>query len=177
MSKRPGAGALRGAAPQMGLFEEQALEAAEEAAVVARAVPRKRKRKEATPTPAPAPLPVEVSAAADEPVLQAPPRRMTAEALGMKQREISVSEFFVKNRHLLGFDNPQKALLTAVHECVDNSLDACRRPASSPRCASRSPASRKTDSASPSRTTAPASSASRSRGSSASFSTAASSTR
>lgn len=105
----------------MGLFEEQALEAAEEAAVVARAAPRKRK--EAT-TP-PAPVPVEASAAADEPVPQAPPRRMTAEALGMKQREISVSEFFVKNRHLLGFDNPQKALLTAVRECVDNSLDAC----------------------------------------------------
>jgi DNA topoisomerase-6 subunit B len=42
-----------------------------------------------------------------------------------KQREISVSEFFTKNRHLLGFDNPQKALLTAVKEAVDNSLDAC----------------------------------------------------
>ncbi len=35
------------------------------------------------------------------------------------------SEFFTKNRHLLGFDNPQKALLTAVKEAVDNSLDAC----------------------------------------------------
>jgi DNA topoisomerase-6 subunit B len=45
--------------------------------------------------------------------------------MAQKQREISVSEFFVKNRHLLGFDNPQKALLTAVRECVDNSLDAC----------------------------------------------------
>jgi DNA topoisomerase-6 subunit B len=41
------------------------------------------------------------------------------------QREISVSEFFTKNRHLLGFDNPVKALLTAVKEAVDNSLDAC----------------------------------------------------
>ncbi|MFN9929150.1 MAG: DNA topoisomerase VI subunit B, partial [bacterium] len=29
------------------------------------------------------------------------------------------------NRHLLGFDNPRKALLTAVKEAVDNSLDAC----------------------------------------------------
>ena len=36
-----------------------------------------------------------------------------------KQREISVSEFFAKNRHLLGFDNPRKALLTAVKEAVD----------------------------------------------------------
>src|SRR3990167_8127973 len=42
-----------------------------------------------------------------------------------KQREISVSEFFAKNRHLLGFDNPRKALLMAVKEAVDNSLDAC----------------------------------------------------
>ena len=50
---------------------------------------------------------------------------MTAEALAQKQREISVSEFFVKNRHLLGFDNPSKALLTTIKEAVDNSLDAC----------------------------------------------------
>jgi DNA topoisomerase VI subunit B len=52
-------------------------------------------------------------------------RRSTAEVMASKQRDISVSEFFVKNRHLLGFDNPRKALLTAVRECVDNSLDAC----------------------------------------------------
>ena len=30
-----------------------------------------------------------------------------------------------KNRHLLGFDNPRKALMTAVKEAVDNALDAC----------------------------------------------------
>ncbi len=53
------------------------------------------------------------------------PRRATAESLAQKQREISVSEFFVKNRHLLGFDNPSKALLTTIKEAVDNSLDAC----------------------------------------------------
>ncbi|MCD4825046.1 MAG: DNA topoisomerase VI subunit B, partial [Phycisphaerae bacterium] len=41
------------------------------------------------------------------------------------QRSISVSEFFAKNRHLLGFDNPRKALLTTVKEAVDNALDAC----------------------------------------------------
>jgi DNA topoisomerase-6 subunit B len=46
-----------------------------------------------------------------------------------KQREISVSEFFAKNRHLLGFDNPSKALLTTVKEAVDNSLDACEEAA------------------------------------------------
>ena len=49
----------------------------------------------------------------------------TAETMSRQQREISVSEFFLKNRHLLGFDNPRKALLTAVKEAVDNSLDAC----------------------------------------------------
>jgi len=49
----------------------------------------------------------------------------TAESMSAKQRDISVSEFFAKNRHLLGFDNPRKALLTAVKEAVDNSLDAC----------------------------------------------------
>jgi len=48
-----------------------------------------------------------------------------AHHLATKQREISVSEFFTKNRHLLGFDNPRKALLTAIKEAVDNSLDAC----------------------------------------------------
>ncbi len=40
-------------------------------------------------------------------------------------REISVSEFFEKNRHLLGYDNKIKALLMIVKEAVDNSLDAC----------------------------------------------------
>ena len=49
----------------------------------------------------------------------------TAESMAAKQRDISVSEFFAKNRHLLGFDNPRKALLTAVKEAVDNALDAC----------------------------------------------------
>jgi DNA topoisomerase-6 subunit B len=52
-------------------------------------------------------------------------KRQTAESMAERQREISISEFFSKNRHLLGFDNPQKALLTAVKEAVDNSLDAC----------------------------------------------------
>ncbi|NTV23765.1 MAG: DNA topoisomerase VI subunit B [Nanoarchaeota archaeon] len=45
--------------------------------------------------------------------------------LAKKQREISIAEFFEKNRHLLGFDNKKKALLTTVKEAVDNSLDAC----------------------------------------------------
>jgi DNA topoisomerase VI subunit B len=49
----------------------------------------------------------------------------SAEELAKKQRQISIAEFFEKNRHLLGFDNPRKALLIAVKEAVDNSLDAC----------------------------------------------------
>lgn len=48
-----------------------------------------------------------------------------AQSMAKKQREISVADFFAKNRHMLGFDNPRKALLTAVKEAVDNSLDAC----------------------------------------------------
>ncbi len=52
-------------------------------------------------------------------------RRATAKTMAASQRDISVSEFFAKNRHLLGFDNPRKALLTTVKEAVDNSLDAC----------------------------------------------------
>jgi len=49
----------------------------------------------------------------------------TAEDMAKKQRDISIAEFFEKNRHLLGFDNPRKALLTAIKEGVDNALDAC----------------------------------------------------
>jgi DNA topoisomerase VI subunit B len=52
-------------------------------------------------------------------------KRADAESMATKQREISVSEFFAKNSHLLGFDNPRKALLTTVKEAVDNALDAC----------------------------------------------------
>jgi len=54
-----------------------------------------------------------------------PREAVTAETMAGMQREISVSEFFAKNRHLLGFDNPRRALLTTVKEAVDNALDAC----------------------------------------------------
>ena len=54
----------------------------------------------------------------------APKAAPSAAEMGARQREISVSEFFTKNRHLLGFDNPRKALLTCVKEAVDNALDA-----------------------------------------------------
>src|SRR6201993_3255459 len=59
-----------------------------------------------------------------EPQPAEPKTLVSAAAMGARQREISVSEFFTKNRHLLGFDNPRKALLTCVKEAVDNALDA-----------------------------------------------------
>ena len=65
-----------------------------------------------------------------------PPRTRTngtAQSLAQKQREISISEFFTKNRHLLGFDSPAKALLTTIKEAVDNSLDACEEAGFAPR--------------------------------------------
>ncbi len=51
--------------------------------------------------------------------------RTAAHEMAEQAREISVSEFFSKNRHLLGFDSKRKALLTTVKEAVDNALDAC----------------------------------------------------
>ena len=47
-----------------------------------------------------------------------------AHEMAKEHREISISEFFEKNRHLLGYDNKIKALLTIVREGVDNALDA-----------------------------------------------------
>ncbi len=54
-----------------------------------------------------------------------PAQRTLAQELASKQREISVAEFFERNRQILGFDNPLRALLTTVKEAVDNALDAC----------------------------------------------------
>lgn len=50
---------------------------------------------------------------------------MKAKELAAGQRDIGVAEFFARNRHLLGFDNKVKALMTTIKEAVDNSLDAC----------------------------------------------------
>lgn len=50
---------------------------------------------------------------------------VTAQVLAERQKDISVSEFFEKNRHLLGYDNKRKALMTTIKEAVDNALDAC----------------------------------------------------
>jgi DNA topoisomerase-6 subunit B len=47
-----------------------------------------------------------------------------AEELAKGQREISIAEFFEKNKHMLGFDSGARGLVTAVKEAVDNALDA-----------------------------------------------------
>ena len=48
-----------------------------------------------------------------------------AEELARKQKDISVAEFFERNKQILGFDSLSRSLITAVKEGVDNSLDAC----------------------------------------------------
>ena len=47
-----------------------------------------------------------------------------AEELAEGQRQISIAEFFEKNKHMLGFDSGARGLVTAVKEGVDNALDA-----------------------------------------------------
>jgi DNA topoisomerase-6 subunit B len=56
----------------------------------------------------------------------------TAERLAEDQKEISVAEFFERNRQVLGFDSTTKAILTSVKEAVDNALDACEEADSLP---------------------------------------------
>lgn len=51
--------------------------------------------------------------------------QIAAIELAKKQKEISVAEFFERNKHILGFGNQTRALITSVKEGVDNSLDAC----------------------------------------------------
>ena len=51
--------------------------------------------------------------------------QIIAEELAKKQKEISVAEFFERNKHILGFGNQTRALITSVKEGVDNALDAC----------------------------------------------------
>src|SRR5690348_18281684 len=79
------------------------------------------KKQTSAPVTAPRPTTPEQAIQKKPPTQQ----QITAVEMGARQREISVSEFFTKNRHLLGFDSPAKALLTTVKEAVDNALDAC----------------------------------------------------
>jgi len=82
-----------------------------------------RKASQASPAPRPGSEPGKKTSSKAR--AKGPRARQTAQELSKGARDISVSEFFAKNRHLLGFDNPSKALLTTVKEGVDNSLDAC----------------------------------------------------
>ena len=116
------------------LWPEESSRQPNEAKEKPRAAGKPQPKRKAAPGPAKTPRGTAPSKASAEPApveaekkpQEAPaPHRRTAEQLAKQQREISVSEFFTKNRHLLGFDNPRKALLTAVKEAVDNSLDAC----------------------------------------------------
>lgn len=47
-----------------------------------------------------------------------------AEELAQSQREISIAEFFEKNKQMLGFGSDARGLVTAIKEAVDNALDA-----------------------------------------------------
>src|SRR5256884_1542273 len=89
---------------------------------------KSKAKSKAKPEAATAKTPAVDPKAAEVKTPDAKPAKLTtttsAVEMGARQREISVSEFFTKNRHLLGFDNPRKALLTCVKEAVDNALDA-----------------------------------------------------
>jgi DNA topoisomerase-6 subunit B len=61
----------------------------------------------------------------DSPDTGSRPKRSVAYKLAEKQQEISVAEFFEKNKQILGFDSRSKSLLMGIKEAVDNSLDAC----------------------------------------------------
>jgi DNA topoisomerase-6 subunit B len=108
--------------PQMSLFDEGGSKGSKAAARSVEEPPPDEEPAPEPPRPDPAPTVATLATLAE-----APPKapRATAESMAQKQREISVAEFFTKNRHLLGFDNPSKALLTTIKEAVDNSLDAC----------------------------------------------------
>lgn len=47
-----------------------------------------------------------------------------ADELAESQKQISIAEFFEQNKQMLGFGKESVALVTAVKEAVDNSLDA-----------------------------------------------------
>ncbi|MBS7246734.1 MAG: DNA topoisomerase VI subunit B [Candidatus Jordarchaeales archaeon] len=46
-------------------------------------------------------------------------------AVEVKFEAISPADFFYRNRDIAGFDNPMRAIYTAIRELVENSLDAC----------------------------------------------------
>lgn len=94
------------------------------AAVKSNPAPRPRREPKAKSRVKPEADPKAAESRAPDAKPARPATAVSAVEMGARQREISVSEFFTKNRHLLGFDNPRKALLTCVKEAVDNALDA-----------------------------------------------------
>lgn len=61
----------------------------------------------------------------ENPISKKSDNRSIAHKLAEKQQEISITEFFEKNKHILGFDSRSKSLLMGIKEAVDNALDAC----------------------------------------------------
>lgn len=51
-------------------------------------------------------------------------RGSVAEEFAEQTKEISIAEFFEKNKQMLGFDSKSRAIVTAVKEGTDNALDA-----------------------------------------------------
>src|SRR5258708_39443775 len=92
------------------------------AAVKSKSAPKSKAKSKAKPETATPKTAAEAKAPDARPAK--PATTTSAVEMGARQREISVSEFFAKNRHLRGFDNPRKALLTCVKEAVANALDA-----------------------------------------------------
>ncbi len=126
MSKKPAT--KRSQKPQ-----QQALSFAEPAKKAGKAETASRSKASHAHAAAVKPAPADAEKVREAPPVEAAPQvadtkvrmRVTAEKMGTQQRDISISEFFTKNRHLLGFDNASRALLTSIKEAVDNSLDAC----------------------------------------------------
>ena len=117
--------AIRPSPGQASLFGDPESEAPAMVAAPAAAMGAEPRRPSAVREPSAPPLRAAPAPAGGKRARRASAKREDAVSMAARQREISISEFFTKNRHLLGFDNPQKALLTAVKEAVDNSLDAC----------------------------------------------------
>src|SRR5467141_2064211 len=117
MKKRVDSRRLRTSRPHPNIREAMAKRQLE---LIARERTERITKRKRAPKAGPKALPKAAGKPSPKPIV-----RLTATDLATRQREISVSEFFTKNRHLLGFDSPAKALLTTVKEAVDNALDAC----------------------------------------------------
>lgn len=59
-------------------------------------------------------------------------KKLTADEIFKEFKEHSISEFFRKNRQMLGFAGKVRSLTTVVHEYVTNTLDACEEAGTLP---------------------------------------------